>query len=57
MLTGEEAVNSAYFIPSFLNSKHLRGADQVKLPTPLVIRLHHFETTELSTDEYFLAQP
>ena len=54
MLLREEAVNFAYSIPSsFLNSKHLRGADEVKLLHALRYPCTPFQATELTVHEYF----
>jgi hypothetical protein len=53
LLLQEEAVNSAYSIPSsFLNSKHLRGADEVKLLHALRYPCTPFQATELTVHEY-----
>ena len=53
----EQAVNSAHPISSsFLNSDHLRGADEVKLPL-LLIRLHYSPITELTAMNICLVQP
>ena len=52
LLLQEEAVNFAYPIPSsFLNSKHLRGADEVKLHHALHYPCTPFQATELTVYE------
>jgi len=51
MLFREEAVNSAYHIPP-INSEHLRGADKVKFPAPLVILVNYSAPIELTDHEY-----